>query len=95
MTEAFDNCEAELRCQRSGSHKLAILVTDGHPNDPQTAEVAASRLKSSAELICFGIGDVDEGYLVRIATSPNHYFYTDDPSRIPALFDSILEMFLN
>ncbi|MCC7339274.1 MAG: VWA domain-containing protein [Pirellulaceae bacterium] len=95
MGDAFAHGALELSAQRAGSHKLALLVTDGRPDDPKKAEVAANNLKGCAELICFGIGDVDESFLIRIATSPDHYFYTDEPDRIPALFDSILEMFIN
>ncbi len=96
MTEAIEIARDELRSQSSGAHKLTILVTDGYPNNPETAEAAATELKSDTELICFGIGEsVDEGYLTRMATSPVHYFYTDDPQRIPALFAQILELYLS
>ncbi len=96
MTEAIEIARDELRSQSSGAHKLAILVTDGYPNNPETAEAVATELKSDTELICFGIGEsVDEGYLTRMATSPVHYFYTDDPQRIPALFAQILELYLS
>ncbi len=96
MTEAFELAIGELRSQRSHSHKLAIIVTDGHPHNSKAAEVAATELKKGAELICFGIGsDVDDGYLTRLATSSQHYFSADDPQQIPVLFDNIMELFLN
>lgn len=96
MTEAIEIARDELRAQNTGAHRLAILVTDGYPNSPNSAEIAATDLKSEVELICFGIGaSVDEGYLTRLATSPQHYFYADDPRRIPALFEQIIELYLS
>jgi len=96
MTEALEIARDELRAQNTGAHRLAILVTDGYPNSPESAESAAAELKTEAELICFGIGkSVDEGYLTRLATSPQHYFFTDDPRRIPALFAQIIELYLS
>lgn len=96
LTEAISTAAQVLRAEPTSAHKLAILVTDGFPDHGVSAEQAANDLKADTELICFGIGKgVDEGYLTRLATTQDHYFFTDDPSRIPALFDSIIELFLN
>ena len=96
LTEAISTAAQVLRAESTNAHKLAILVTDGFPDHGVSAEQAAQDLKADTELICFGIGKgVDEGYLTRLATTQDHYFFTDDPSRIPALFDSIIELFLN
>lgn len=96
LDKAFALAIEAVQKERPAAHKLVIAVTDGHPHDANRAAVAATSLKDCAELVCFGIGqDVDDGYLTRLATSPDHYFYTDDPTRIPALFDQILELYLN
>jgi hypothetical protein len=95
MTEALDLAMAELLSQQEGSSRLTILLTDGVPNCVVTAHQKATELKKHSELICFGIGgDVDQALLIRMATSPTHYFFAEDPNAIPKVFDRIVELFL-
>ena len=70
--------------------KLAILITDGHPDSQSTAEYEGQYLKSDTTFITIGIGNgVDENFLKRLATSSNYYYSGSDFSQLSSIFQKI------
>jgi molecular chaperone DnaK len=70
--------------------KLAILITDGHPDSQSTAEYEGQYLKYDTTFITIGIGNgVDENFLKRLATSSNYYYSGSDFSQLSSIFQKI------
>lgn len=93
MSEALDLATEHSRPDRQPT--LGVLVTDGVPNDPRSAEQLATRFRdrSNVELICIGIGsDVDEAFLRRIASEGRYYF--GEAKDLGTIFSTIVELYL-
>lgn len=70
---------------------VGVLYTDGHPNDRNSAFVAANKFKSANRLICVGIGkDVCRADLIEMATCRDDYIdVTENPSGIIGSFQRV------
>ncbi len=84
-TNATEALNETLRILSSspGTHAdvpaFVLLLSDGHPDDPESAKVAARRLRELAlpsgfpRLVCLGLGEADDSFMSEIASSPGLY----------------------
>ncbi|XP_074187826.1 matrilin-3 isoform X1 [Rhinolophus sinicus] len=93
MEEAF-TVEAGARGPSSNIPKVAIIVTDGRPQD-QVNEVAARARASGIELYAVGVGRADMESLKMIASEPldEHVFYVETYGVIEKLSSRFQETF--
>jgi molecular chaperone DnaK len=67
MTDAIEKATAEF--VRHPGVKAMVIVTDGVPDNPETALTAAKQAKESGiDIIVIGTADADQGFLQKIAT---------------------------
>lgn len=79
---------------RPGAGKLALLITDGKPNEEEArTEPEATLLKNTGVVIeAIGITDlIDFNQLKRIATDPNNVKAVDDFTGLEAIIDSVAQ----
>lgn len=93
MEEVF-TVEAGARGSNSNIPKVAIIVTDGRPQD-QVNEVAARARASGIELYAVGVDRVDMESLKMIASEPleEHVFYVETYGVIEKLSSRFQETF--
>jgi len=70
--------------------KLAIIVTDGYPNNSSDTNRQGDKIKSDTKLITIGIGSgVDEDFLKNLASSKKDYYSGSDFSELGNIFQKI------
>lgn len=73
---------------------LTLLLTDGHPNDPEKTREAAELLKRQSQLVCIGFGGaVSDEYLQSLASTPSDYYFIDSVNELPRLFEDLLHLY--
>lgn len=86
----------EIVSQAAPSDEKQLLVlSDGKPNDPEMAALAAGTLKSSGTIIrAVGLGpEVDADFLAKqVCSTPDDYFGVEDPFALPYTFQTLATM---
>jgi molecular chaperone DnaK len=67
----------DLLRPRAGVQRVFVVMTDGHPDDPDETSAEVHRLKASgARLITIGVGDqVEQDFLRALASQPDDYHF--------------------
>ncbi|XP_038656081.1 matrilin-3-like isoform X3 [Scyliorhinus canicula] len=91
MNTAFKET-AGARAQELGISKVAIIVTDGRPQD-QVAEISASARAAGIEIYAVGVDRADMQSLRLMASEPvdDHVFYVETYGVIEKLTSSFME----
>ncbi|TVQ89611.1 MAG: VWA domain-containing protein [Deltaproteobacteria bacterium] len=78
----------DLLRPRAGVQRVFVVMTDGHPDDPEETGVEVHRLKASgARLIAIGVGDqVDQDYLRSLASQPDDYHFCSESLELQGTF---------
>jgi len=67
MTDAIELTYKELKCIEGA--RFIVLLSDGMPNSPDTAEMAAKEChQDNINIITIGTGDANKGYLNKLAS---------------------------
>ena len=70
--------------------KLAIIVTDGYPNNQSSTENEVNKIKLDTRVITIGIGDgVDANFLQNLATQPSDYYSGSNFNELEKIFELI------
>ncbi len=90
MTEALIEAHKQMLTYE-GFEKVIVLVTDGVPNDPNSAEHEAAEAKRKGmRIITIGVGcDVNKEFLKRIASSSADYHLVDESFELESTFINI------
>ena len=80
---------------RNDSSKVAIVITDGHSNNPSATSSAAAALHASNifDIYAVGVGGADRNELEIIASGPEFVFFTSsfDNAGLQQLLDTLLQ----
>lgn len=89
MTEALELAHKQVLV--SGEHdNVIVLLSDGAPDDPSTAESsAATAKKKGIEIITIGVSGADEKFLKTIASSPDDYYFCNQSFELENTFINI------
>jgi Mg-chelatase subunit ChlD len=76
MSEGLYDARTLLR-PRAGVQRVFVVMTDGHPDDPDSTIAEIHRLRTSgARVISIGVGDqVDQEFLRSLASRPEDYHF--------------------
>lgn len=100
-TNATEALNEAIRILKSSPGKetdfpaYVLLLSDGHPDDPRSARVAAENLKGLdlppgyPRLVCVGLGGADDNFMSEIASSPQLYKKLQTSRDIVALLPAI------
>ncbi|OCT92109.1 cartilage matrix protein [Xenopus laevis] len=93
MNNAFTESEG-ARLKSPGINKVAIIVTDGRPQDA-VKDISARARESGLEIYAIGVGRVDKNTLRQIASEPldEHVDYVESYSLIEKLSKKFQEAF--
>lgn len=84
----------KIYTHQQGRISLAILVTDGMPDDKETTNSVAKILKNeNVRLITIGVGgssEIDNSYLSQLASSCHDYHHVNDMSSLNNVFREIV-----
>lgn len=73
LEKALEVVQKHKTAPGTWSTPVVVLFSDGGHNHSSNPEIAASRLKAEATLVCAGLGaSADMGLLSKLATSPAH-----------------------
>jgi len=92
MARCLDRISPQDKSKTSGNkgNDVAILFSDGDPDNPSNTETAATNLKHSMKLITIGCGSsVNQNFLRSIASSGSDYHHADNPGQILGAFQQI------
>lgn len=72
---------------------VVIVISDGQPNNPDSAREAANQLKDNGiRLVTIGLGDNrDADYLQSIASTPADYYDAPDPTQLDQIYVEIAQ----
>jgi Mg-chelatase subunit ChlD len=70
----------EMMKSKAGIQRVFVIVTDGHPDDPEAALSEAHRIRTSGgRLVTIGVGNqVRPEFLRSLATRPEDYHYCNE-----------------
>ncbi len=87
MSEGLGDARNLLR-PRAGVQRVFIMMTDGHPDDPDATVSEIHRLRTSgARIIAIGVGDqVQQGFLGSLASGPNDYHFCNESLELEGTF---------
>ena len=87
MSEGLHDARNLLR-PRAGVQRVFVVMTDGHPDDPEGTVAEIHRLRSSgARIITIGVGDQVEGaFLSQLASGPSDYHFCNDSIDLAGTF---------
>lgn len=92
LMEALELSE-QFHIDKSKTDSCIVVDTDGHPNDAPTEEILAKAgelKKGGSEIFTIGIGEmVDDGFLKKLASSRDNYFYAEAPDLIKDKFQKV------
>ena len=82
---------AKITYENSGSQKIAIIVTDGYPNDKNKALAEAQNLRNSGvRVIAIGAGsDIGENFLQDLA-GKNDYYLIENMGVLKETFKTVV-----
>jgi len=78
----------DLLRPRAGVQRVFVVMTDGHPDDPEETTAEVHRLKASgARLITIGVGgQVDQDFLRGLASQPDDYHFCSESLELQGTF---------
>lgn len=73
---------------RAGIQRVFVVMTDGHPDDPDGTVAEVHRLRSSgARVITIGVGaEVDQAFLSSLASGPQDYHFCNEALELEGTF---------
>jgi len=74
--------------QSTGAQKVYVILTDGHPDDPEGALEECHRIRrTGGRIIAVGVGrQVDQGYLRGLCSAANDYHHCDQSIELEGTF---------
>ena len=89
MTEAIELAHLSMLLTVD-YEKIMVLLTDGAPASPSTAEASASIAKKKGiKIITVGVSGADEAFLKSIASSPLDYYFCNESFELESTFINI------
>jgi molecular chaperone DnaK len=89
MTEALDIAHSQMLIQGEYENVI-VLLSDGAPNNPSSAEASASIAKKNGiRIITIGVSGADEQFLKKIASSPDDYYFCNQSVELENTFINI------
>ncbi|MCB9678415.1 MAG: Hsp70 family protein [Alphaproteobacteria bacterium] len=87
MSEGLYDARNLLR-PRAGVQRVFVVMTDGHPDDPDGTVAEVHRLRSSgARVITIGVGtEVQQDFLSSLASGPNDYHFCNEALELEGTF---------
>ena len=87
MGEGLHEARDLLR-PRAGVQRVFVVMTDGHPDDPDQTTAEVHRLRTSgARLITIGVGDqVQQEFLRSLASQPNDFHFCGESLQLEGTF---------
>jgi molecular chaperone DnaK len=87
MDEGLYDARNLLRA-RAGVQRVFVVMTDGHPDDPDATVAEIHRLRSSgARVITIGVGDqVQQEFLASLASGPQDYHFCNQALDLEGTF---------
>jgi len=87
MSEGLGDARNLLR-PRAGVQRVFVVMTDGHPDDPDATVAEIHRLRTSgARIITIGVGDqVQQNFLGSLASGPNDYHFCNEAIDLEGTF---------
>jgi Mg-chelatase subunit ChlD len=87
MSEGLSDARNLLR-PRAGVQRVFVVMTDGHPDDPDATVAEIHRLRTSgARIITIGVGDqVQQNFLSSLASGPNDYHFCNEAIDLEGTF---------
>ena len=89
MTEALDIAHSQMLIQGEYEN-IIVLLSDGAPNNPSSAEASAEIAKKNGiRIITIGVSGADEQFLKKIASSPDDYYFCNQSVELENTFINI------
>jgi len=89
MTEALDIAHSQMLIQGEYEN-IIVLLSDGAPNNPSSAEASAEIAKKNGiRIITIGVSGADEQFLKKIASSPKDYYFCNQSVELENTFINI------
>lgn len=87
LAEAFAQAR-DLMKGRAGMQRVVLVLTDGHPDDPDAATAEANRIRAAGgRLITIGVGNqVRPDYLRSLASRPEDYHFCNESIELQGTF---------
>ena len=87
MSEGLHDARNLLR-PRAGVQRVFVVMTDGHPDDPDATVAEIHRLRTSgARIITIGVGaQVEQDFLSSLASGPNDYHFCSESLDLEGTF---------
>ena len=87
MDEGLADARNLLR-PRAGVQRVFVVMTDGHPDDPDTTVAEIHRLRTSgARIITIGVGaQVEQDFLSSLASGPTDYHFCNESLELEGTF---------
>jgi len=87
LSEGLGDARSLLR-PRAGVQRVFVVMTDGHPDDPDATVAEIHRLRTSgARIITIGVGDqVQQNFLSSLASGPNDYHFCNEAIDLEGTF---------
>lgn len=87
MSEGLSDARNLLR-PRAGVQRVFVVLTDGHPDDPDATVAEVHRLRTSgARIIAIGVGSqVEQEFLSSLASGPNDYHFCNESLELEGTF---------
>ena len=87
MSEGLHDARNLLR-PRAGVQRVFVVMTDGHPDDPDGTVAEIHRLRTSgARIITIGVGaQVEQDFLSSLASGPNDYHFCSESLDLEGTF---------
>ncbi len=73
---------------RAGLQRVFVVMTDGHPDDPEATVAEIHKLRSSgARIVTIGVGaEVHQDFLASLASGPRDYYYCSESIQLEGTF---------
>ncbi len=87
MSEGLYDARNLLR-PRAGVQRVFVVMTDGHPDDPDATVAEIHRLRSTgARVITIGVGkEVQQDFLASLASGPNDFHFCNEALELEGTF---------
>ncbi len=87
MASGLKNARDLLR-HRAGVQRVFVVMTDGHPDNPEDVSAEVHRIRSSGgRIVTVGVGpEVDRDYLQSLASSPSDVHFCSDSVELQGTF---------
>ena len=78
----------DLLRPHAGVQRVFVVMTDGHPDDPDQTVAEIHRMKASgARVITIGVGEqVDQAFLASLASQPSDYHFCNESIELKGTF---------